>query len=200
MDCVESSHGVVVWITGLSGAGKSTIARKCAELLRAEGKLPVVLDGDEFRAAVGDDLGHDHDGRLKNAYRLARFARYLARQGHTVLCATMSLFHEVQAWNRANAPRYVEVYVRVSLDRLVARDPKGLYARARRGEVSGVVAVDLPFAEPLQPDLVLENDEELDDVRALARRVADTIGGARNGSGARDAGSKERHAANFDEP
>lgn len=171
--------GIVVWITGLSGAGKSTIARTCAELLRADGTLPAVLDGDEFRAAVGDDLGHDHDGRLKNAYRLARFAQYLARQGHIVLCATMSLFHEVQAWNRANAPRYLEVYVRVSLDRLVARDPKGLYARARRGEVSGVVAVDLPFAEPLKPDLVLDNEVELEDVRALARQIMEEISRSR---------------------
>lgn len=172
-------HGIVVWITGLSGAGKSTIAKKCAEILRAEGKFPIVLDGDEFRSAVGDDLGHDHEGRLKNAYRLARFARYMAHQGHTVLCATMSLFHEVQAWNRENAPKYLEVYVRVSLDRLVARDPKGLYARARRGEVTGVVAVDLPFHEPLAPDLVLENDQELDDVRTLARQVLEEADRAR---------------------
>lgn len=164
-------QGIVVWITGLSGAGKSTIAKKCAELLRSEGKLPVVLDGDEFRAAVGDDLGHDHEGRLLNAYRLARFAGYMARQGHTVLCATMSLFHEVQAFNRKSAPKYLEVYVRVPLDTLVARDPKGLYARARRGEVSGVVAVDLPFLEPLAPDLVLENDKHLDDVGSLARQI-----------------------------
>ncbi len=169
------NQGIVVWITGLSGAGKSTLARTCAELLRAEGKLPVLLDGDEFRAAVGDDLGHDHEGRLLNAYRLARFAAYLARQGHTVLCATMSLFHEVQEYNRKNASRYFEVYVRVSLDHLVERDPKGLYARARRGEVSGVVAVDLPFAEPLAPDLVLDNEEKRADLTPLARIVLDEV-------------------------
>ncbi len=68
------SRGVVIWITGLSGAGKSTIARAAVALLKAEGTIPVLLDGDEFRAAVGDDLGHDPAGRLLNAYRLARFA------------------------------------------------------------------------------------------------------------------------------
>lgn len=168
--------GIVVWITGLSGAGKSTIARAAIEMLRSSGVTPVLLDGDEFRKAVGDDLGHDHNGRLLNAYRLARFATYLAKQGHVVLCATMSLFHEVQAWNRENAPTYLEVYLRVSLDRLVGRDPKGLYARARRGEVTGVVAVDLPFNEPLRPDLVLDNEQDIDGMPALATRIVEEIG------------------------
>jgi adenylylsulfate kinase len=167
--------GIVVWITGLSGSGKSTIARTAAGIMRAQGVTPVVLDGDEFRAAVGDDLGHDHEGRLKNAYRLARFADYLARQDHIVLCATMSLFHEVRAWNRANAPRYLEVYVRVSLEKLIERDPKGLYARARGGLVSGVVGVDLPFSEPAAPDLVLDNEEPREHVVELAEQVVGAI-------------------------
>lgn len=169
------SRGVVIWITGLSGAGKSTIARAAVALLKAEGTIPVLLDGDEFRAAVGDDLGHDPAGRLLNAYRLARFASYLARQDHVVLCATMSLFHEVQAWNRENAPHYVEVYLKVGLDRLTSRDPKGLYARARRGEATGVVGVDLPFVEPLAPHLVLENEENVDDVTHLAQAILDHV-------------------------
>lgn len=169
------SRGVVIWITGLSGAGKSTIARAAVGLLKAEGTTPVLLDGDEFRAAVGDDLGHDPKGRLLNAYRLARFATYLASQDHVVLCATMSLFHEVQEWNRKNAPHYVEVYLKVGLDRLTARDPKGLYARAQRGEASGVVGVDLPFHEPLAPDLVLHNENDVDDVSHLARQILDHV-------------------------
>ena len=166
-------RGIVVWITGLSGAGKSTIAKRCAELLLEAGELPTILDGDEFRKAVGDDLGHDHAGRLLNAYRLARFANMLARQGHTVLCATMSLFHEVQEWNREHNARYLEVYVRAPIESLEARDAKGIYGRVRRGESSGLVGVDLPFHEPLRPDLVFDNDKDLASMLAHADRIID---------------------------
>lgn len=175
------NRGVVIWITGLSGAGKSTIARAATKLLKAEGTVPILLDGDEFRAAVGDDLGHDPKGRLLNAYRLARFASYLAHQDHVVICATMSLFHEVQEWNRANAPHYVEVYLKVGLDRLTSRDPKGLYARARAGKATGVVGVDLPFVEPLATDLVLENEANVEDVTHLARQMLDHVHRSRAG-------------------
>ena len=165
------SSGAVIWITGLSGAGKSTLAARVAALLRAESPGVVLLDGDVFRELVGDGLGHDAAGRLANAYRLARFAAHLSLQGLTVVCATMSLFAEVWAWNRAHMPRYVEVYLRVPRDVLERRDPKGLYARARRGEIRGVVGVDLPIHEPDRPDLVLDNAEERADLTELARVV-----------------------------
>ena len=99
---------------------------------------------------MGGDLGHDAAGRLANAYRISRLAA-LAAQGIHVVCATMSLFPEIWDWNRANIRRYFEVYLRVPLATLEHRDAKGLYRRARSGELAGVVGVDLPVGEPPGP-------------------------------------------------
>lgn len=170
--------GLVIWITGLSGAGKSTLAAAVTDLLRAESRAVALLDGDVFRDLVGDGLGHDTAGRLANAYRLARFAAHLSGQGLTVVCATMSLFPEIWDWNRENMPRYLEVYLRVPQSVLERRDPKGLYGRARRGELQGVVGVDLPVREPERAHLVLDNALERENLAELARRVAAHARGA----------------------
>ncbi|MEI7895381.1 MAG: adenylyl-sulfate kinase, partial [Myxococcales bacterium] len=130
-DLPSERTGLVLWITGLSGAGKSTLAALVVDQLRATCPNVVLLDGDAFRALMGDGLGHTPDARLENAFRLARFARHLSRQGLIVVCATMSLFPEVWRWNRSNLPRYFEVYLRVPFGVLEKRDPKGLYGLAR---------------------------------------------------------------------
>lgn len=147
----------IFWITGLAGAGKSTIGRVLWQRLRDSGRQAVLLDGDALRAAVADDLGHDRDDRLRAALRHSRTCRLLAEQGLTVVCATISLFHEVQRWNRANIPGYREIYLRVPLSELERRDPKGLYARARRGEIQNIVGIDIRAEEPESPDLVIDN-------------------------------------------
>ena len=145
---------MVVWITGLSGAGKSTLAAEVVRQLRAKAAPVVLLDGDEVRAAIGDPgTGHDRDGRLANAMRICRFAKLFESQGLTVVVATMSLFHEVHEWNRANLAKYLEVLVQVELATVKARDPKGHY---KRGE--NVPGVDLAPELPKSPDLVIPND------------------------------------------
>jgi adenylylsulfate kinase-like enzyme len=82
----------------------------------------------------------------------------MAEQGFDVVCATISLFHSIQKWNRENIPNYLEIYLRSPLSTLEERDPKGIYARARNGELKDVVGIDLAFEEPQTPDIVLEND------------------------------------------
>ncbi len=171
----EIAPGVVIWITGLSGAGKSVVARRVVGLLRPRMTHTVLLDGDDVRRLMGGDLKHDRDDRLANAYRIARLSQYLSHQGIHVICATMSLFRECHAWNRQNMRRYFEVYLRVPMHVLVERDPKGLYARAQRGEIQGVVGLDLPFEEPLRPDLRIDNAEprtEFGDIAETILRVA----------------------------
>lgn len=157
MTLEAAQAGTVAWITGLSGAGKSTLAAEVTRRLRQQGHVAVLVDGDVVRNIFGADLGHSPADRLTNAERIARMARFLSQQGCHVVVATMSLFRQLHTWNRANIPSYLEVYIRVPLHELKARDARGLYSRAARGEASNVVGVDLPFEEPLAPDLTLDN-------------------------------------------
>ena len=165
----EASPGRVVWITGLSGAGKTTLGRELCSRLRAAGRPVTFLDGDALRAAIGEDLGHSASDRRRSAMRNARLCRLLAGQGADVVCATISLFHEVQRWNRENISDYREIYLRVPMDELRRRDSKGIYAGAQRGGARDVVGMDVPAEAPEAPDLVLENYGELDVATAVDR-------------------------------
>ena len=163
----------VLWITGLSGAGKSTVASEVYKQLKLKQNDLVYLDGDLFRKIMGDDLGHDHAARLANAYRMSRFCSYLSKQSVSVVCATMSLFPEIWTWNRANIPGYFEVYLKVDRETLAGRDPQGLYQRASRGEEFNMVGVDLPFTEPNNPDLVLDNNH--DDPQVTSKKIIEAL-------------------------
>ena len=105
----EASPGRVFWITGLSGAGKTTLGQELRSRLRASGRPVAFLDGDALRTAIAEDLGHSAGNRRQSAMRNARLCRLLAEQGSDVICATISLFHEVQRWNRENIPDYREI-------------------------------------------------------------------------------------------
>ncbi|HTV50128.1 MAG TPA: adenylyl-sulfate kinase [Steroidobacteraceae bacterium] len=157
------------WITGLSGAGKTTIGRELWRRLREAGHSVVFLDGDELRGALAEDLGHDRKHRLRSAMRNARLCRLLARQGSYVVCATISLFHEVQRWNRENIANYTEIYLRVPLEELQRRDLKGIYAASRRGELQHVVGVDIAAEMPTAPDVVVDNYGNSDSAAAVER-------------------------------
>lgn len=152
------THGTVYWFTGLSGAGKSTLALLFCERLRAEGHCVALLDGDRLRDVFGGDLGHSIADRRASAMRNSRLCQLLAEQGIDVVCATISLFHDCQDWNRANLTNYQEIHVRASRETLEARDPKGIYSRARAGELRDVIGIDLPAEEPRSPDVVIDND------------------------------------------
>jgi adenylylsulfate kinase-like enzyme len=149
--------GTVYWVTGLAGAGKTTLGAGLHRALRARGRNAVFLDGDALREVLGDPT-HDLGTRRATALRYGRLCRLLAAQGLDVVCATISLFHEVRAWNRANIGRYVEVFLDASMETLIARDPKQLYARARRGELRDVVGVDIPAELPDAPDVRVVSD------------------------------------------
>lgn len=167
---------MVVWLIGLSGAGKTTIGRRVCELQRKRGRPVFMLDGDNFREMMGNDLGHSMDDRRENAWRMCRFCRELETQGIDVVCCILSLFPETREWNRKNLENYHEVYVRVPFDELVRRDSKGLYKRALAGEATNVAGVDLHFPEPVNADLILDNDGPEDRVEEFARSIADAIG------------------------
>lgn len=147
----------VYWITGLSGSGKTTVARLLCERLRASERPAVFLDGDELRSILADDLGYDSASRLACAMRYARLVREFSSQGVRIVIATISMFHEVRRFNRTGIARYCEVWLRVPIAELERRDPKGIYGRARRGELENVPGLDLPVEEPEAPDLAIDN-------------------------------------------
>lgn len=151
--------GRTIWITGLSGAGKSTLAAPVAASLRSMGEQVVLLDGDELRAVFGASAAvaqsHERAARLDLALRYSRLCRMLSMQGLTVVIATISLFREVQDWNRQNLPGYVEIFLDVPLDELRRRDPKGIYRRYDAGEISDVSGLDVAVDYPIAPDLRL---------------------------------------------
>ena len=160
--------GRVFWITGLSGAGKSTLARA----LQARLPQSILLDGDELRAVLGVTAsGFDRESRLELARTYARFCKLLAGQGHTVIMATISLFHEIHEWNRENLPGYREIFLDVPEEIRRQRDPKGLYAAARNGSVRQMAGAETPVDLPLSPHLVLPTARlSLDDcVEAVLR-------------------------------
>lgn len=149
---------MIVWLIGLSGAGKTTVGTRLAARLRDD-DLPnlVYLDGDLLRDVWGADLAHDVTGREVNAARLSRLCRMLDRQGIHVVAAVLSIFPQWQAWNRENLTSYFEVFLDVPMDVVVSRDTKGLYREAIEGRASNVVGFDIPFPRPANPDLVLDS-------------------------------------------
>lgn len=165
------TSGRVIWITGLSGAGKSTLASGVVQRMRALGDAVVLLDGDVLREVFGavatNAENHGRDGRLALAFQYAHLCRVIAGQGLTVVIATISLFGEIHAWNRANLPGYVEVYLKVPVEELRRRDPKGIYRRFDAGEIADVAGLDLPVDEPDAADWVVEFDPAISANAAL---------------------------------
>jgi adenylylsulfate kinase len=153
-------YSQVIWITGLSGAGKTTLASAVVSRLRADGRPVVQLDGDELRDVLGavasNVQNHGREARLALAMKYSHLCRLIASQGITVVIATISLFREIHQWNRQNLPGYFEVYLRVPIDELRRRDPKGIYRRFDTGELSDVAGFDLFIDEPQNPDLLVD--------------------------------------------
>lgn len=149
---------MVIWLIGLSGAGKTEVGKKLYDKLKPDNPNLLFLDGDILRQVWGGELDHTLEGRRKNSDRICALCTWLDSQDIHVLCSVLSIFPEAQAWNRQHYSDYFEIFLKVSMEELVRRDPKGLYRNARAGVIQNVVGVDIPFPTPLNPDLVIENE------------------------------------------
>ena len=178
-DRVEATggNGVTVWMTGLSGSGKSTIAYSAEEMLIRAGRAAYVLDGDNLRHGLNSDLGFGTADRSENVRRVGEVARLLADAGLVVLAPVISPFASdrkmVREAHEQASLAFVEVFVDAPLEVCEQRDPKGLYARARAGEISDMTGLDSPYEPPESPDLRLDSGGSTPE--ELARRVVQAV-------------------------
>lgn len=157
---IRADVGRTIWITGLSGAGKTTISKLIKQRLDNDGIQSILLDGDELRGLFEQDASHGAEARMQLAKKYSSLCKILSSQNITVIIATMSLFHEVHKWNRSNLINYTEVYLKVPLEILKIRDPKGLYKKFDIGMVKNICGCDLSFEEPQNPDIEINFSEK----------------------------------------
>jgi bifunctional enzyme CysN/CysC len=166
-----------VWFTGLSGSGKSTISNEVARLLAQQGRAAYLLDGDNLRFGLNGDLGFDRASREENVRRVGEVARLMADAGVAALVPVISPYRDgrdrVRELHEAAGLRFLEVFVDTPIEECEQRDPKGLYAKARAGELKGFTGIDDPYEPPLRPDLVLHTTRSRP--AALAAQVVELL-------------------------
>jgi adenylylsulfate kinase len=149
---------MVYWITGLSGAGKTTIGMQLCQLMLENDQRPILLDGDSLREVFNAIFGYSAEERRRCAMCYARLCKLLSDQGFTVICCTISMFEDVRMWNRENIREYREIYVKVPLEILIQRNQKNLYGDCGSGPATQVAGLDIEAEVPKKPDFIIEND------------------------------------------
>ena len=170
-----NQKGVVIWFTGLSGSGKSTLAHAVEEELFRNGYLTYVLDGDNIRHGLNKNLGFSPEDRAENIRRIGEVAKLFADAGVIAMTAFISPYRADRDKARALLPEgeFIEVFVKVPLDVAEQRDPKGLYKKARAGEIKEFTGISAPYEEPLNPELIIDTSQH--DLEESARLVIDYL-------------------------
>jgi len=153
-------RGFVIWLTGLPGSGKTTIAEKLETQLREKGIKVESLDGDEVRKNLSPELKFSKADRQTHARRVVYVSRLLARNDVAVLVALISPYREFRAYARKEIGNFVEVYTKCSLEKCMERDPKGLYRLAKEGKITDLTGLQDPYEEPLSPEVVVDTETQ----------------------------------------
>lgn len=152
--------GFILWFTGLSGSGKTTITKALEPELKARGCKVEILDGDVVRTNLSKGLGFSQEDRNTNIRRIGFVAHLLSRNGVVAMTAAISPYRAIRDEIRAMEPNFVEVYVTAPLEVCESRDVKGLYAKARAGEIKGFTGIDDPYEEPVNPEIICYTERE----------------------------------------
>ena len=161
-EALLKQKGMVLWFTGLSGSGKSTVANEVAYQLYQMGKLTYVLDGDNIRHGLNKNLGFSPEDRNENIRRISEVANLFADAGVIAITAFISPYRKYRNFCRklVGDRRFVEIFCRASLETCEKRDPKGLYKKAREGIIKDFTGVNAPYEEPENPELIVDTDKE----------------------------------------
>jgi adenylylsulfate kinase-like enzyme len=148
------------WITGLSGSGKTTFSNLLKNKFDQLSIPNILIDGDIIRELFGDNKKYDKHSRLETAYKYSKLCSFLINQNINVICSTISLFHEIQTWNRKNISNYYEIFIKRDLNTLIDEDNKNIYKKAISKEIKNVVGIDIKAEYPSNPEMILDNVEQ----------------------------------------
>jgi len=166
---------MVIWLIGLSGVGKTTLANKVITDVNKKTSNTILLDGDTIREVFDNDLGYTMEDRLINAKRICKLGQFLDQKGINVICSILSIFPETRAWNRENITNYYEIFIDTPIETLVARDSKGIYGKFKRGEISDVAGMDIDFPIPNNPDLIINNNGSKVDLLKYSEKIVELL-------------------------
>ena len=154
-------RGIMIWFTGLSGSGKSTVAMGVERELHAQGILCRILDGDNVRAGINNNLGFSAEDRIENIRRIAEIGKLLVQTGVVTLACFVSPTNDIRQMARkiVGEEDFLEVYISTPIEECERRDVKGLYARARKGEVKNFTGISAPFEAPVSPDIAIDTSK-----------------------------------------
>ncbi|MGD8506285.1 MAG: adenylyl-sulfate kinase [Candidatus Bathyarchaeota archaeon] len=168
--------GFVVWLTGLPGSGKTTIARGLEKELKNKGLKVEVFDGDEVRKNLSKGLGFSKEDRDTHNKRIIYVCKLLTRNGVNAIVSLISPYRSTRAYAREQLPQFVEVYIRCSIEECIRRDPKGLYKKALAGDITNMTGIQDPYEEPLNPEVELdtEHSSSEDNIQRVLKRLKES--------------------------
>jgi len=156
----KDDQGFVIWLTGLPGSGKTTIAQRLLRELKARNLKVELFDGDEVRRNLSKGLGFSKEDRDTHNKRIIYVCKLLTRNGVNTIVSLISPYRSTRAYARENLPKFVEVYLKCSIEECIKRDPKGLYKKALAGEITNMTGIQDPYEEPLNPEVLLDTEHD----------------------------------------